>query len=33
MAKFYLVGIGAGSGSYITLGALRTLENADILPL
>ena len=28
MAKFYSVGVGAGDGSYITLGALRALEQA-----
>ena len=31
MAKFYSVGVGAGDGSYITLGALRALEQADII--
>lgn len=31
MAKFYSVGVGAGDGSYITLGALRALEKADII--
>ncbi len=31
MAKFYSVGVGAGDGSYITLGALRALESADII--
>lgn len=31
MAKFYSVGVGAGDGSYITLGALRALETADII--
>lgn len=31
MAKFYSVGIGAGDGSYITLGALRALREADII--
>ena len=31
MAKFYSVGVGAGDGSYITLGALRAFEQADII--
>lgn len=31
MAKFYSVGVGAGDGSYITLGALCALEKADII--
>lgn len=31
MAKFYSVGVGAGDGSYITLGAMRALEAADII--
>ncbi len=31
MAKFYSVGVGAGDGSYITLGALRALEKSDII--
>lgn len=31
MAKFYSVGVGAGDGSYITLGAMRALEKADII--
>lgn len=31
MAKFYSVGVGAGDSSYITLGALRALETADII--
>ena len=31
MAKFYSVGVGAGDGSYITLGALRALEKEDII--
>lgn len=31
MAKFYSVGVGAGDGSYITIGAIRALEKADII--
>lgn len=31
MAKFYSVSVGAGDGSYITLGALRALEKADVI--
>lgn len=31
MAKFYSVGVGAGAGSYITLGALRAIEAADVI--
>lgn len=31
MAKFYSVGVGAGDSSYITLGALRALETADVI--
>lgn len=31
MAKFYSVGVGAGDGSYITLGAMRALEKSDII--
>lgn len=31
MAKFFSVGVGAGDGEYITLGALRVLEKADII--
>lgn len=31
MSKFYSVGVGAGDGSYITLGALRALEMSDII--
>lgn len=31
MAIFYSVGVGAGDSSYITLGALRALETADVI--
>lgn len=31
MSKLYSVGVGAGDGAYITLGAIHALENADII--